>query len=67
MKGTEKTYGTLAVHLPSSVIAEVDALAAKENRSRSFILGRIIRAELATSPEPAIRFSRRTRAKKQAA
>lgn len=67
MKGTEKAYGTLAVHLPSSVIAEVDALAAKENRSRSFILGRIIRAELANAPEPSIRYARRPRAKKEAA
>lgn len=67
MKAREKTYGTLAVHLPNTVIAEVDALAIKENRSRSFILGRIIRAELATAPEPAIRFSRRKRAKKEAA
>lgn len=65
MKVREKTYGTLAVHLPKTVIAEVDALATSENRSRSFILGRIIRAELATAPEPAIHFARRKPAKKE--
>lgn len=56
-----KKYGTLAVHLPAALISQVEAQAQAEDRSKSYILGRIIRRELTAAPEPSIQFARRTR------
>jgi N-acetylglutamate synthase-like GNAT family acetyltransferase len=56
----QDAYGTLAVHLPTEVIAEVDKIAAREDRSRSHVLRRIIERELRVAPEPSIKFARRS-------
>lgn len=62
----KKDYGTLSVHLPAEVIARVDEVCRAEDRSRSRVLGRIITRELATAPEPRIRFARRPQIKAKA-
>jgi predicted transcriptional regulator len=59
MDTPKRNYGTVGVHLANDVISKIDEIATREDRSRSRVLARIIRQELAKAPEPQIRFARR--------